>query len=403
MSRSEQLARLVRELLLAGHLIDRAGMPQVLAEHGPDAMRDVAIDEWMGASPIYTRRMQRLLGFQGDDVETIFKGMQLDVGAPPQFMDFRYSLHGPLHGEFWLDSCGALLDVEPMGDELVVAMCHHVEDPTFDATACATNPRARMRPVHRPPRRPLDRHPHCRWTVEIDPDTDPLPEPEQAVLIARTAAACLPLPIVASAFGVDHGRTDYGGPLEADLDLESFAPEVLEAVAEEVCLQGQLLALSFSAAVTVRFGDGAALDLGARQLVGVAGLVAERLAKAFEVGASLDGVAAVLAMHPALRPRSYVDLRLARTGDELRVELGRCPALGEEVARSWPMLLTDPDVGARVLGAIAGAVDPTARCEPVEGSAMTWVVTSGHDPRPEPDEVLLTRFSTGADFTFRPR
>ena len=58
---------------------------------GLDGMRDVAIDEWMGASPIYTRRMQKLLGFEGDDVETIFKGMQLDIGAPPQFMDFRYS------------------------------------------------------------------------------------------------------------------------------------------------------------------------------------------------------------------------------------------------------------------------------------------------------------------------
>ena len=49
--------------------------------------------------------------------------------------------------------CGALMDVEPMGDDFVVAMCHHIEDPTFDATACATNPRARMRPIHRPPRR----------------------------------------------------------------------------------------------------------------------------------------------------------------------------------------------------------------------------------------------------------
>ena len=36
--------------------------------------------------------MQRLLGFEGDTVETIFKGMQLDVGAPPEFMDFRFEV-----------------------------------------------------------------------------------------------------------------------------------------------------------------------------------------------------------------------------------------------------------------------------------------------------------------------
>ena len=78
----DRLATLVRELLLCGHLIDRATMPHVLARWDRQTMATIAIDEWMGASPIYTRRMQRLLGFVGDDVATIFKGMQLDIGAP---------------------------------------------------------------------------------------------------------------------------------------------------------------------------------------------------------------------------------------------------------------------------------------------------------------------------------
>ena len=168
---------LVPELLLAGHLIDRAGMPHAIAAFGRDGMRDVAIEEWMGASPVYTRRMQQALGFAGGGVETIFKGMQLDVGAPPQFMDFRYRLHDRDHGEFWLDHCGALMDVEPMGDDYVVAMCHDIEDPTFDATAVATDPRAQVRPVHRPPRTPADRQPHCAWTVTIAPEHEALELP----------------------------------------------------------------------------------------------------------------------------------------------------------------------------------------------------------------------------------
>jgi hypothetical protein len=153
----DELAGLLREYLLCGHLIDRAGMPHLVATHGRDAMRDVAIEEWRGASPLYTRRTQRLLGFGGGDVETVFKGMQVDIGAPPQFMDFRYKVVDEGHGEFWLAHCGALMDVEPLGDDFVVAMCHHIEDPTFDATACATDPRARMTPIHRPPRHPADR------------------------------------------------------------------------------------------------------------------------------------------------------------------------------------------------------------------------------------------------------
>ena len=41
-------------------------------------MTEIAIEEWMGASPVYTRRMQRTLGFGGPDddgVATIFKGL----------------------------------------------------------------------------------------------------------------------------------------------------------------------------------------------------------------------------------------------------------------------------------------------------------------------------------------
>ena len=100
----------------------------------------------MGCSPIYTKRMQKALKYEGDDVITIFKGLQLDIGAPPQFMDFRYTVHDRWHGEFHLDHCGALLDVEPMGEDYVRGMCHDIEDPTFDATAVATNRKAQIRP-----------------------------------------------------------------------------------------------------------------------------------------------------------------------------------------------------------------------------------------------------------------
>ena len=148
----EQLAILVPELLLIGQLIDRSGMAWCIKPFGHPEMLQIAIEEWMGASPIYTKRMQKALNFEGDDVVTIFKGLQLDIGAPPQFMDFRYTVHDRWHGEFHLDHCGALLDVEPMGEDYVRGMCHDIEDPTFDATAVATNRRAQIRPIHRPPR-----------------------------------------------------------------------------------------------------------------------------------------------------------------------------------------------------------------------------------------------------------
>src|SRR5690242_13239963 len=101
----EQLAVLVPELLLTGHLIDRSGMAWALSAFGREGMTQIAIEEWAGASPVYTRRMQRALRFVGDDVSTIFKGMQLEIGAPPQFMDMRYWVADAHHGGFHLDHC----------------------------------------------------------------------------------------------------------------------------------------------------------------------------------------------------------------------------------------------------------------------------------------------------------
>lgn len=401
----DELAVLVREYLLAGHMIDRAGMPHVIGDFGREAMQAVAIAEWMGASPIYTRRTQRVLGFVGDDVETMFKGIQFDVGSPPQFMDFRFKVDDAEHGEFWLDSCGALLDVEPMGEEFVVTMCHHIEDPTFDATACAVNPRARVRPIHRPPRLPADRHPHCHWTVVIDPAVDALAEPAPAVRMGESLAARLPLATIGEDPG-DDGRRDYAGPLEADVPLESFSRGVLLAVADEVCLQGHLLAMSFVAAIEEGHGLDAAVAIGRKQLIGVAGLTAERLQRAFGLGADLGSIATVLDLHPAFRPRTYVDLRVAHDADadELLVALHPCVALDEPREHPWPSLLLALD-DAAPLDAIVQALNPHARCVPVEpsgGAVKAWQVVVGDEPAKEAPEVLLTRFSTGSDFVFSP-
>ena len=118
--------------------------------------------------------MQKALGYEGTDVVTIFKGLQLDIGAPPQFMDFRYDVQDRWHGTFHLDHCGALMDVEPMGEYYVRSMCHDIEDPTFDATAVATNPKAQVRPVHRPPRR-LDTSQQPALRVDRRSSTSPTP------------------------------------------------------------------------------------------------------------------------------------------------------------------------------------------------------------------------------------
>ncbi|MCP2339781.1 hypothetical protein [Actinomadura rupiterrae] len=185
----DALVRLVREYALIVHLLDRSGMTAVGLRYGQAAVEEIAIEEWKGASPIYTDRIREIMRIEGDGVSAIFKCLQLDPGFAFSYMDVEYELVDERHGYFQLRSCGALLDVEPFGERSVTGMCHTIEDGTFDVTAQAVNPKARIRPVHRPPRNPAGRVPHCRWEVVIDDDTDTLPEADITRMTRGTTAA----------------------------------------------------------------------------------------------------------------------------------------------------------------------------------------------------------------------
>lgn len=392
------LATLVPELLLCGQLIDRSGMAHLIVEFGREGMAQVAIEEWQASSPWYSRRMQKALRYEGDTVVTIFKGLQLDIGAPPQFMDFRYRVDDPQHGEFWLDHCGALMDVEPLGDEYVTAMCHDIEDPTFDATALATNPHAQVRPIHRPPRRPADRHPHCAWTVVIDPaHVPPVMEPHTEQ-IGRTAANALELsPIEADG----DGAHDYSGPLLADVRFSDFSSSALVRIAEEVCLQHHLLALGFLVAVRKRAPEGKVLEITRKQLTGIAGVAAQRIRDALGLPSDLEGLAAVLSLHPLLNPRQYVDSEIRFGGDRLELWIGRRGPVDAD--GGWPTLVDGDHL--EPLQALVRGVNPhfTVRVVSEGPAGLLVAVDTDVEPAPECVEVAITKVSTGAGFVFEDR
>lgn len=368
-------------------------MAWCISSFGREEMVQIAIEEWAGASPVYTRRMQQALKYEGVDVVTIFKGLQLDIGAPPQFMDFRYTVHDRWNGEFHLDHCGALLDVEPMGEQYVFGMCHTIEDPTFDATAVATNARAQVRPIHRPPRTPADRHPHCAWTVKIDesyPEVQGIPALD---IVRQTRAATWKLdPIDAS----DEGQADYSGPLLSDFDFAAFSHSALVRMADEVCLQMHLLYLSFAIAVRARAADEAeAISVCTKGLIGIAGVAAERIHKALKLPGGPEGVLRVLELHPLLNPAGYVSADIEAN----RLAVHRSPAHDD---RSW-IALCSPD-SVQPLQAIATAVDPHIEVR-VSGTDTDWTAgfTETDTTAAELPEVEVVKFSGGATFAFEAR
>jgi hypothetical protein len=301
LDRSELLA-IAHEYMLSGMLVTKAVVPVLGFRSGLEAatVTDIGILEWMGASPIYTGRLRSLMGIEGDDIAAIMKALQLDVGFVHQYMDVAYSISDSRHGEFWLRHCGALLDVEPFGEDQVFNMCHTIEDPTFDATALATNRRARIRPIHRPPRRPADRHPHCHWTITIDPEAE-----EVGAIPLNAQVSALPLARLQNPQDrtPEPGlRADYAGPFEPEFRLQHLTTGTLAAATREFHIQAHLLVASIELAMREHLDNDQVADIMAEAWLGAAWIAAERLARLRNLAPSPTGVQHALALTPMLPP-----------------------------------------------------------------------------------------------------
>ncbi len=406
----QELCILGREYLLIGHLQDRVGLPLATKLVGEAAQVQLSIDEWMGASPIYSKRMQEVLRFEGNDVGTVFKNLQIEIGAPPQFMDFQFRLDRPEHGEFWLAHCGALLDVEPFGHQRVKTMCWDIEDPTFDATAAATHPCMKMRPIHRPPRidepdgNGVGRWPHCRWTVFIDDEGVPYEHHPNLPRMRETLVADIPIELPAKS-AEPGGWPDYSGPFDAGFQLEDLDHRALLAVCQEAAVQAHLLGRSLLLNIHQRHGEREARELGRGQAIGAAAIGAYRLKRALELDDGIESIVEVFRVHPHFMPRTYVDLRAEVTGERsARVEIHACPALEEADAHSWFASLADD---APAIQAIATMVNPRAEIRKADAGdarfAFEVTIDPAAEPRDEPAEMTVGRISRGVDFELMQR
>ena len=395
-----ELVPVALDYMLSGMIVTRAMLPQIVVRGGDfDLMNQLAIDEWMGASPVYTGRMRSLMGVEGDDVEAIMKVLQLDVGFVHQYMDVGYRVIDPQHAEFWLTHCGALIDTEPHGEEQVFGMCHTIEDPTFDATALATNPRARIRPIHRPPRRPADRDPHCHWTITIDPANDPV-----GAIVLTERVAQLPLagvPNERPAGRKSAGQHDYTGRFDPTFELSNLADDALIAAAREFQVQAHLLMCATDLTLRDRFDDDTARDILRDAWVGASWITSERLARLRGGGEALEDLAAVLALQPLLPPGFA--RRVDATGDRVHVELRALTAGLLDVDHpAWCGLLAAGERGG--IEAMAMGVDRRARVGDLvlgdDRVAFDVLVDAAAAPAVEPDAVALVRVGMVSGWSF---
>jgi hypothetical protein len=368
----DQLLAIAHEYMLVAMLANQATLPQTIVAGGSlDDLNEVAIDLWMGASPTYTHRMRRLMGIEGDDVPTIMKALQLDVGFVHQYMDVHYQVNDAWHGEFWLAHCGALMNVEPHGEDRVVGMCHTIEDPTFDATAYATNPRARIRPIHRPPRVPADREPHCHWTIIIDADNEPVGP-------ARLSQQIGKLPLASLSIEPRPAGDGYQGDLNPKFRLADCSDATLAAVIREFAVQNHLLMCSGEVALAERFGADRARDLMADAWLATAWVASERLRDVLGDDADL---ATVLALHPAIPPGFTRAVEV--TADHVSCTLEpESPALLDTGQPGWIGALARGET--RGMQGVVQPIDARARVESVRVADGRVTIDVNVDPNAEP-------------------
>jgi hypothetical protein len=378
------LAGYGREIMLANHIHDRAALLQVTLQYGLESQTAVACDEWMGSSPIYNARNRALLNMQDDDVATVFKCLQVDIGAPHNFLEFHYEIASPEEGFFWTTSCGPYNHVRRMTNadpHMETQICHHMEDPTFDATVMAVNPRMRCRPVYRPPYGEVPEGGPCRWRVAIEYDIGMVEDNPTLNIVRQSLAADFKFREITAD---TDGMTDYAGEFRRDFVLSDLAHNVLARQCKEFALDVHLLNRACYTSIAERWGEDVLGPLAVEQWRSMAPVTVHRLRKAFDItGDSMSSVLKVLQLNPFL-PREYLKLGFELLDETSgRIWIEDCAALQEVEARGIISLMTHhPETPG--FDAMAKAVNSYVQVAPldpaaIDGAKLAWEIIIDKD------------------------
>jgi hypothetical protein len=270
-------------------------------------------------------------------------------------------------------------------------MCHDIEDPTFDGTAIATNPLARMRPVHRPPRLVMDNSkPHCEWNVFIDHDAEPLTEPAVTTMMrgSKLAQVVIARPENREAGGMDF----YTGPVFEQLQLELLSHAALVVVCKEIAIQNHLLINSLMIAIAEKYGTDAAHKIAEFQMTGSGWVMSNRLRDWLGCTSGIDAIIDVCAVHPAFQPCEYHAIKIEKTGaNSASFQLQDCPALQENAEYSFGWFAALQRGQTAGLEAIMKGVDPRARLVSHDNNRWDIVVDDVLTESPEPLAVQIAK------------
>ena len=167
------LVGLCQEFAVQAHLLVRSYMLSQATHYGEETAQRLGERQWVGHAALGVERLQKFLGVEGDDIETLAKVFQLHPGFQPRrYVDFRIEVTGDRSARITVGDCPALREATPHGWFAQLAQEPH---PAIVALARQVNPRAVVRAAEAEGTR-------FAWNVEIDPRAEPAEEPGELQL-----------------------------------------------------------------------------------------------------------------------------------------------------------------------------------------------------------------------------
>ncbi len=364
------LANYGRDIMLANHIHDRSALSQVAVQFGAEGQTAVACDEWMSSSPIYNQRIRELMNISGDDVSVALKGLQLDIGAPHNYLNFHYELTSPDEGYFWTSTCGPynyMREMTNADEQAQIQICHHMEDPTFDATVMAVNPLMRCRPVYRPPVSEVPERGPCKWLVSIQRDIGLVEDCPNLDKVRATRAANFEFTQTEDS---GDGLPDYSGEFLRDMCLEKFSHSALGIQCKEFMLDVLLLNYACYTSIVERFGEDQMHAIAGEQWRALAPVTVHRLRNTFGItGDDMGAALKCLQLNPFI-PWEYCDLGMEQlSASRGRIWLRDCEAYRESIPRGLAgRMLTHPEQPG--FEAIAQAVNPRSVIRQIDAAEI---------------------------------
>ena len=135
---------------------------------GEQMARELDRELWKRAAHLEVRRVREAMNIWGEDVASVFKFLQVDLGGGAIWPDFECALKDRNHGILTIKRCRGLEYYERHGETtLQKHACEVLDVEGFEDAAHLFNPNIKVTALKLPPRKSKDEI-ACQWEFKLE-------------------------------------------------------------------------------------------------------------------------------------------------------------------------------------------------------------------------------------------